>query len=143
MEDIVTQRVNEFREVKKLSVTALAKVLNVGQTTLNKQLKEDGYGVSLSTILLILEAYPNLSAEWLLRGKGSMDGSDKLKTEQFIPVQNNDLVEQLKDHITTLKENNTLLKEKIRFLDAKKKTAESGHIFIVADNSIDKTLTNS
>ena len=51
MEKTVTERVNEFREQVGLSITAMAKALNIGQTTLNKQLKDDGYGVSTATTI--------------------------------------------------------------------------------------------
>lgn len=72
MEDIVTQRVNEFRQSLGLSNRGLALKLGMLPETLNKQLKEGGYGVSVSTIVLILSTYPNLSAEWLMRGEGEM-----------------------------------------------------------------------
>ena len=125
MEDIVTQRVNEFRKSLDLSILAFSKEININQTTLNKQLKEGGCGVQVSTLTQILDTYTDLSAEWLLRGDGSMKKGDNWKVTEFIPVQNNELVEALKDNITLLKENNAMLKEKVRVLEAEKKNNAS------------------
>jgi hypothetical protein len=113
MEDIVTQRFNEFRQSIGLSILAFSKTINVGQATLNKQTKEDGCGVSISTIVKTLQAYPDLSAEWLLRGEGDMKKGEEWKVTQFIPVQNNELVDALKDHIATLKADNERMRKEI------------------------------
>jgi plasmid maintenance system antidote protein VapI len=51
--------------------TQLAKQFKVNQKTLNNHINGD-VEVSVSTLLLILEAFPKVSADWLLRGKGSM-----------------------------------------------------------------------
>lgn len=113
MEDNVTQRVKEFLRSIHLTTNGLSKVINIGQPTLSKQLKEGGCGVSLTTIVLLLEAYPDLSAEWLLRGDGDMKNGEEWKVTQFIPVPNNDLVDALKDHITTLKADNERMRKEI------------------------------
>jgi transcriptional regulator with XRE-family HTH domain len=134
MEDVVTQRVNEFREKEGLSIRAFALKIGMLQETLNKQLKEDGRGVSISTIVLILAAYPDLSAEWLLRGEGEMKKGEEWKVTQFIPVPNKE-VEQLEDHIKTLKELNAMLREKIRVMEAEKKAAPAVPYPYAADKS--------
>ena len=113
MEDIITQRVNEFRQSLGLSILAFSKAININQTTLNKQLKEDGCGVQVSTLIQILDTYPDLSAEWLLRGEGDMKKGEEWKVTQFIPVPNNELVDALKDHIATLKADNERMRREI------------------------------
>lgn len=113
MEDIVTQRVNEFRKSLDLSILAFSKEININQTTLNKQLKDGGCGVQVSTLTQILDTYPDLSAEWLLRGEGEMKRGDDWKATQFIPIQNNELVDALKDHIATLKADNKRMRMEI------------------------------
>lgn len=50
---------------------SLARRCNANQKTLNNQINGET-AVSLSTILLVLEALPDVSTEWLLRGKGDM-----------------------------------------------------------------------
>ena len=51
--------------------TSLSKKFGVNQKTLNNQINSDTT-VSLSTILLISKALPEVSLEWLLRGEGEM-----------------------------------------------------------------------
>lgn len=133
MEEIVTQRVNEFREKEGLSIRAFALKIGMLQETLNKQLKEDGRGVSISTIVLILAAYPDLSAEWLLRGEGEMKRGDDWKVTQFIPIQNNELVDALKDHIATLKGENERLRNEIESMRREKSAAPAEYSSVVAD----------
>lgn len=41
------------------------------QTRLNKQINGDT-SISLTTILIFLQQFPDISAEWLLRGEGNM-----------------------------------------------------------------------
>ena len=51
--------------------TKLAGIYKVNQKTLNNHINGN-VEVSVSTILLVLDAFPDLSADWLLRGKGDM-----------------------------------------------------------------------
>ena len=51
--------------------TQLAGIYKVNQKTLNNHINGN-VEVSISTILLVLDAFPDLSADWLLRGKGDM-----------------------------------------------------------------------
>lgn len=44
---------------------------NYPQSTLNKQINKET-SMSLSTLLVLLDLFSELSAEWLLRGEGSM-----------------------------------------------------------------------
>lgn len=143
MEDIVTQRVNEFRKSLDLSILAFSKEININQTTLNKQLKDGGCGVQVSTLTQILDTYPDLSAEWLLRGEGEMKKGDEWKVTQFIPIPNKE-VEQLEDHIKTLKELNAMLREKIKVLEAEKKTAPAvPYPYAAAESLTRNELTNN
>lgn len=105
MESNVTERVKQFMNDKGLTTNRLAGIINVGQPTLSKQLRDGGCGVSLTTLVLLLNTYPDLSAEWLLRGEGDMvkgvvekDGRGTVKA-----IGQQDLVDALKDHIATLK----------------------------------------
>lgn len=70
-ESAVKQRIREVLTVKESNPTKLSKDFSVNQKTLNNQINSD-VQLSSSTILLILKAFPDLSAEWLLRGEGSM-----------------------------------------------------------------------
>lgn len=87
MEEDVKQRVMDLVEIKTESICGFAKAINVAQTTLSEYLN-NGKTPSFKVVNGILMAFPDISAEWLLRGKGSMyitelphvemqDGDDK------------------------------------------------------------------
>lgn len=81
MESAVVQRIRKVAESKGLSVTALSKMLGVVQQTLNRQISGDG-AMPLSTIDKFLSCFPEISAEWLLRGEGAMiKGDNEAKVE--------------------------------------------------------------
>lgn len=71
MEEKLRKRLNMFMEKEGLSVNSLAKVINVQTRTLNNQIKTET-AIPATTLLEILFHYPDISAEWLLRGSGSM-----------------------------------------------------------------------
>jgi len=71
MEIAVKERIREMLLRKESNPTKLAKEYSVNQKTLNNQINSS-IQLSVSTILLILNAYPDISAEWLLRGDGDM-----------------------------------------------------------------------
>lgn len=97
MESGVYQRVKQVIDTNGISITKLSIELNIPQTTLNRQVS----GVStLSSAVVesILAYFPNLSAEWLLRGKGEM----YLQTPDSKEAEPADEVEILKDEILRL-----------------------------------------
>lgn len=67
METSVKQRIKELIDKRSESVYAFAKQINVAQTTLSEYLN-NGKKVSFTIIRAILEAFPDVSADWLLRG---------------------------------------------------------------------------
>ena len=74
----VKERVKELLISQSISVRKLSEQLGMSQVTLNSQLNSNNpAALKLETFLLILERFPNVSAEWLLRGSGNMFLSDK------------------------------------------------------------------
>ena len=71
MENLITQRVREFLSCNSISINSLAKQINVAQATLNPQLRGDRT-LAANIVVKILEAFPDISAEWLLRGEGEI-----------------------------------------------------------------------
>lgn len=71
MEMTVNERIKSVLEEKSISVNALAKQISVAQATLNPQLRGDR-ALSATVVEKFLDAFPDVSAEWLLRGVGSM-----------------------------------------------------------------------
>ena len=71
IENALTERFKELISAKSASVLDFSRLIGVAQTTLNSQLSNTK-GVSSNVILLTLDTFPDVSAEWLLRGKGEM-----------------------------------------------------------------------
>lgn len=99
----VLRRINEFREYCALSKSTLASSIGVEQTTLNNQLIGKR-GLSLDTVLAMLSAFSELSAEWLLRDRGSMflakfDGSKDAEL-----LKQSERIEKLIGTIETMQE---------------------------------------
>lgn len=71
MEHTVIQRIGYILIESKLSKAAFAKTIGMDATTFWRQLKGEQ---ALSAKLLegVLKSFPDISAEWLLRGIGSM-----------------------------------------------------------------------
>lgn len=71
MEDSVLQRISEFINKSNLSITGLSKKIGISQPTLHYQMRGERT-LSLATVSALLDCFPEISAEWLLRGKGEM-----------------------------------------------------------------------
>lgn len=71
MEATIYQRVKLVLEDKSISVNALSKQINVAQATLNPQSRGDRT-LAANIVEKILTAFPDVSAEWLMRGVGTM-----------------------------------------------------------------------
>lgn len=77
MKDSMLERLKDVISTKSSSILDFSNKIGVPQTTLNNQIKSPR-GISVSVILLTLHTFPDISAEWLLRGKGEMILSDNL-----------------------------------------------------------------
>lgn len=71
MESTVYQRIKEYIDANRISMNALAKTLNMNQSTVLRQVKGE-QTLSSNLVESFLSAYPDVSAEWLMRGKGNM-----------------------------------------------------------------------
>lgn len=71
MEDSVKQRLRGFLKEQNMSINQISLNANYPQSTLNKQINKET-SMSLSTLLVLLDLFSELSAEWLLRGEGNM-----------------------------------------------------------------------
>lgn len=112
----MTERIKSLIAQMGLSTRAFALSCGLRQNTLSNQLN-GMRELSLSTVMAILSAYPDVSSEWLLKGEGEM-----FKT--VVPDANADRVVKLIDTITTLQdtinaksETNAILKERIAQLE--------------------------
>lgn len=120
MEGSVYQRIREFIEDNKISVSKLSGMIGVPQTTLNRQLSGVGE-IPYYTIEQLVAIFPNLSAEWLLRGKGEM----YLQTPDSKVDDPADEVEILKDEILRLQGEVRALE---RIINGEKKALERKNV---------------
>lgn len=71
--DEVRIRINSVLRERRITENSVAAGDSAAQSRLNSQLSH-GKKLTLDTILRILDACPDVSAEWLLRGAGEMTG---------------------------------------------------------------------
>ena len=85
METIVAQRIKSILNDNQISIAAFAKMIGMLQVTCNRQIRGD-QAVSLAMIEGFLHVFPDISAEWLLRGEGEMykSGSGSAQVEATI-----------------------------------------------------------
>lgn len=88
METTVYQRIKQYFDDNQISLNGLAKTLNMNKSTVLRQVKGEQ---TLSSTLVenFLNAYPDVSAEWLMRGEGmsgSMEGNVLGDSTRFSPL---------------------------------------------------------
>lgn len=85
MEVTVCQRIKAYIDDNHISLNALAKTLNMNQSTVLRQVKGEQ---TLSSTLVenFLKAYPDVSAEWLMRGVESLELG---KTAEYVAEKTN------------------------------------------------------
>ena len=71
MEVTIYQRIALILDDKQVSVNALSKLVEMPQTTLNTQLKGER-ALSANVVAKVLSVFPDVSAEWVIRGVGTM-----------------------------------------------------------------------
>ena len=71
MEVAIYQRIALILDDKQVSVNALSKLVEMPQTTLNTQLKGER-ALSANVVAKVLSVFPDVSAEWVIRGVGTM-----------------------------------------------------------------------
>lgn len=84
-ESAVRGRIRQLQTEKGFTENGLAGGDTPTQKRLNRQLSH-GAAITLDTVLLILEAYPDVSADWLLRGIGEMAKPAQANTGTTGPV---------------------------------------------------------
>ncbi len=93
----ILQRLKDVLKYSGQSVRAFSIKCGVSQPTLDKQIK-GLRSVSIETIMSVLYAFPEISAEWLMRGNGQM-----LILQEDNSAEN-ERMNRLIDTITTLQD---------------------------------------
>lgn len=71
MENAISQRIKQVLKIKKITNRALAKSLNMQETTLNSKLNGQSR-IDINTFCVISDVLGDISPEWLLTGRGDM-----------------------------------------------------------------------
>lgn len=86
MEEELRSRFKEVLNFYNSNINQLANGESSTQVRLSRQINK-GASITYDTIVILLEAFPKVSAEWLLRGKGEMivassqESTEKVNTE--------------------------------------------------------------
>lgn len=113
--DIVT-RLKEVQLFSGMSVRAFAIQCGISQKTLDNQIK-GLRGVSIETIMSVLTTFPNISAEWMMRGEGDMLKTETQDVDSDKMMKLVDAIATLQDALTAQKESNNMLMERIKQLE--------------------------
>lgn len=111
------ERIKEIIRSSSLSTRAFALKCGLKDNTFSNQLNGNRE-LSLNTIIAILHSNENISAEWLMRGKGEMIiGSEQTNAKaETTPISNRETA--LIDTIAMQQETIHSLKDKIKKLEA-------------------------
>lgn len=101
--DEILVRLNDFRDYCGMSKTTFAASIGMEQTTVNNQFLGKR-GLSLDLVMSTLNAFSELSAEWLLRDRGDMLISKYNETPQSLHLKYAERIEKLISTIETLQE---------------------------------------
>lgn len=133
MKTEVLQRVLEVFKQSSISETQFAKRIGVNQKTLNQQFKKER-SLSLETVLLVLRAFEDISAEWLLRGKepifntesetSDIKAGDMQKVYETIIEDKDEQIEAMKAEINKLIGENSIMREQLG-IGARKRSDKS------------------
>lgn len=89
----VRTRINEVLRENKITENSVAAGDSATQSRLNSQLSH-GKKITLDTILRILDACPDVSADWLLRGTGEMYKMTKITGANSVTGRNATVIGQ-------------------------------------------------
>ena len=96
----MNKRLKQFLKFKDIAVSDVERKLNLGNGTLSRPLRAGGT-IGSDKVEKILQLYPDLSAEWLLRGDGTMLKSLST-TEEINGIPASELITALQSQIDTL-----------------------------------------
>lgn len=117
MEDAVRQRIRELLNFKKVTPNKLSNSNSAKQMRYSRQLNRDGT-ITCQTLLEILNTFDDVSAEWLMRGVGTMIRGDAVSVgdnNRDIAIGHN-INQGTSELIRVLEEQNKTLQEQVSTL---------------------------
>lgn len=115
------QRLKEIIAKSGLTNNAFAKKCGMNTPTLDRQLK-GMRAISLETVMSVLNAFPEISADWLLRGDGTMTKTETPATDVERVMKLVDTITTLQDALNEKSKTIALLKERIAELENQPKS---------------------
>lgn len=122
MEDTIRQRIKYILSTKKSNPTKFSSGDTAMQKRLSRQLN-GGAAITFETISNILSSFPDISAEWLLRGKEPMfntesetsdiKAGDMQKVYETVVGDKDEQIEKLKAEINQLIGENNIMREQL------------------------------
>ena len=112
MKSTVNERIKELIKTLKLSDRKFSELTGISNTTLSNYFKR-GSEPGVNTIVLILTKYPDVSAEWLLLGKGNILKEPETKPGTVTDTTNEIMLKTIID----LSGENAVLKEKLKEIE--------------------------
>lgn len=125
---MVLERIKQFIDSKDIKVSRFEKSIGMANASFGKSLKSGGT-IGADKLENILNTYPELSAEWLLRGEGEMLLSS---TDSVNDIHTKYLERKVSDQEILIRE----LYQQIGMLEAKLNLARKGEIVGTADGSL-------
>lgn len=115
----IVDRLSDLISASRLSVRSFAAMCGIKQQTLSNQINRTRE-LSLATISAILTSNEDISAEWLLRGRGEMKLGEQIDESKNIERINRlvDTIATLQDTINAKSETITILQERIKQLES-------------------------
>ena len=93
---MVNDRINRLITVLEMNPTSFSDSVGVNVTVIFNIIKGRRSKPSFDLLVKILHTYPNLNAEWLIRGEGAMWNEDQVNAKNIAPTHLN-LENRIKD----------------------------------------------
>ena len=120
----INSRIREIINITHVTDNAFAKKIGVTQSVIASMFQR-GTEPSAKILTAILSTFTDISAEWLLRGKGTMLLSDVENERNIIPDSNMERMNRLVDTIATLQGALNEKDKTIKLLEEKVKRLET------------------
>lgn len=146
---MILKRIKQFIDYKGIAVSAFEKSIGMANASFGKSLKNGGT-IGADKLEIILKVYPDLNAEWLLRGVGEMltqseDSVMKNPTLDFVIRHMASQIDELKAQVKYLEAKNDELRDERDDLaernhELEKDLARKGEIASVVAGSSDANV---
>lgn len=113
-------RIKEVLAYSQLSTRAFAIKCGMNQPTLDRMLKGKN-ALSLNCVCAVLDTFPEISSEWLMRGVGDMLTSEATDQNQERLMKLVDTISLMQDAINSKTDTIKILTERIKKLESQTK----------------------